>query len=322
MDWSNFLRQLAGSGQRVPAFVARNFILDEGVSEARSSSYAHSGGAAPHASYGAWIKAHRAYLEAKVFRQHFGAGLPLTLDRGDEDRCPETFRGSQYLEYDLQLDLIRVEELRGFAQVAGLPEQEVRRAADQWLQHGGPQAKQGWEDVLAQWARNAEIRPTFAALYEDVEAVLGGSSGWEDRLRDALGLAHCDPAQRGRPIEILVFRYPVSVVPKLRGFNHARRPLAVPTVLEGRFSAAFCPAPQGNASGYVVDLSGSATPVRREVVHPPVPFRAEHLSKFGTVRAGVNPLLLGTARGLHLVAVREIAGRAEYASDTDRDLLL
>ena len=176
--------------------------------------------------------------------------------------------------------------------------------------------------MLAQWARNAEIRPTFAALYEDVETILGGSSGWEDRLRDALGLAHCDPGQRGPVIEILVFRYPVSVVPRLRGLDDAHRPLAVPTVLENRFSAAFCPAPQGNASGYVVDLSGSATPVRREVVHPPVAFRAEHLSKLGTVRAAVDSVLLGTARGLHLVAVREIAGLAEYASDTDRDLLL
>jgi len=322
-DFTDFLKRLSAAEKPVPAFVARNFLLDEGISDPRAKSYQRARAGARHADYQTWLKAHGDYLINNVFRPRLAPSLASTLDPNDPLSCPETFRPDEdlYFEYDLQLDLIRVEELRGFAQVAGLPEKEVRQAAADWLNEPTAESKKTWEDVLGLWADRAEVRPMFAALFEDVAPLLEDRQNWAERLRDALGLAHLDPAARGRPIEILVFRYPVKVVPRLRTLSSRRRPLAVPTVLDSRFSPAFCPAPRGCATGYVIDLSGSASELRREVIHPPVPFRADHLVKLGEVRRSVDLTALLIARGLHLLAVRGLAARPQYASETEGDLL-
>jgi len=320
-DFTDFLNRLSAGQQPVPAFVARNFLLDEGISDWRAASYLNAGAAARHADYRTWHQAHTAYLLANVFRPRLAPNLASTLDPNDTASCPETFRHNEYFEYDLQLDLIRVEELRGFAQVAELPDKEVREAAANWLEQRTPESKERWEDVLDRWAGRAQVRPMFSALFEDVAPLLEDREDWPERLRDALGLAHLDPVERRGPIEILVFRYPVKVVPRLRTLSPQRRPLAVPTVLDSRFSSAFCPAPRGCATGYVIDLSGSKSELRREVVHPPVRFQADHLAKLGEVRRGVDRSALPIARGLHLLAIRDSAARPEYASETDGDLL-
>ena len=119
---------------------------------------------------------------------------------------------------------------------------------------------------------------------------------------------------------MLVFRYQVDAVPGLKS-DRTVRLLLPPTVLDGRHSPAFCPAPRAALTGHTLDLSGGRDRPCREVLHPTTRFRARHLFRVGTVTRPVNHGLLREARGLHLVCVREQSGRRDYAVRTDGDLL-
>lgn len=55
----------AGLGDR--RFLARNFLLDEGVVETRLGSYALAGAAEDHADVSAWTGRHEDYLRSFVF---------------------------------------------------------------------------------------------------------------------------------------------------------------------------------------------------------------------------------------------------------------
>jgi hypothetical protein len=161
---------------------------------------------------------------------------------------------------------------------------------------------------------------------EDVEGLFGATPqddppGWADDLRDSLGLFHYDPGGRNGALDILVFRFPVAAVPKLKGLGRDRKPLVPPTVLDNRPSSAFFPAPRASLTGHVIDLSGRSQSLRREVLHPSVAFEAKHLFRIGTVVRPVDPATLPVARGLHISMVRQASGRSDYAAGTDGDLL-
>jgi hypothetical protein len=195
----------------------------------------------------------------------------------------------------------------------------VYRAADEWLKT--PSAAIEWRDLLAERNRQVQIRPTFAALYEDMEDLLD-QPDWENRLRNAMGLLHMDPAERGgAPIRILVFRYPISAVPKLTSMSANRRPLGAPTVLDMTFSAAFCPTPAGTDTGFVIDLTGEAPGTRREVIHPTTPYKASHLWRTGSISSAVNLDDVPVARWLHINAIRTASARPDFADRTDKDIL-
>ena len=99
------------------------------------------------------------------------------------------------------------------------------------------------------------------------------------------------------------------------------RPLLPPTVLDGRFSEAFCPSPRGGLCGHVLNLNPQRGVMRREVLHPRPCYRAAHLWRVGTVRKAVDRAKLPEARALHLLQLRDETGRNDYAEGTDRDLL-
>jgi hypothetical protein len=61
-----FLKRIAGGPRPMRAFVARNFLLDEGVTPARIGSYARWRGVANHPDYGAWSGVHDEYLKNQV----------------------------------------------------------------------------------------------------------------------------------------------------------------------------------------------------------------------------------------------------------------
>jgi hypothetical protein len=103
----------------------------------------------------------------------------------------------------------------------------------------------------------------------------------------------------------------------LRSLEARQRPLAAPAVLDGRFSVAFCPSPRDFACGHVVDLSGEVSKPRREVVHPTLHLQPRHLWRMGSIRTPANHGQLPMARALHLIALRELSGRADYAVATD-----
>jgi hypothetical protein len=327
-DWVRFLSHLGVDARGEHAFEARNFLLDEGIVPDRVDSYADAGAMRGHASVEDWQGAHWTYLAERVFRQPSGDGLPRALDPSDEISCPETFRfidpAAPFLPTDSRSHLIRVERLRFVADSAGIGSAELRRVAEAALQHA-PESIRDLNDILGAWARVIEARPVFAAFWDDVLDLFGDipaddPPGWEDALRDSLGLLHYDPGARRNEIEVLVFKYPVSVVPKLKGLERDRRPLVPPTVLDNRLSPAFLPAPRGSLSGHVIDLSAQAKSLRREVLHPGVPFEAKHLWRVGTIRRPVDSASLSLARGLHLLMVRDASGRRDYALGTDGDL--
>ncbi len=339
--WRDFLAGLARApgnlgGLDPDAFVARNFLLDEGIVPERAASYREVCSRSQETTREEWKGAHETYLADNVHRESPGESIPTTLDPGDEDACPETFRfidpASPFLSSDSKLHLVRVETLsfvaRGSQQLA-LEERhsEVRRLAETFISRRGVEQRQRLEDVLRSWAQQIELRPVYAGYLEDLVDLFGetpaeDAPGWADALRDRLGLIHLDPALRRRPIEILVFRYPVSAVPKLkRRARGVRRPLVPPTVLDGSHSAAFLPAPHGSLTGHAVDLAAEVPRPFREIVHPSVAFRARHLWRVGTIERPVDLENLPAARGLHILGIRKISDRSDYAESTDRDLL-
>lgn len=217
---------------------------------------------------------------------------------------------------------MRVEEAGFVARRAGQPDARLLSLARDTLRADAAAARV-LDALLETWARKIELRPVFAAFWEDLSDVFGATPGedppgWADELRDRLGLAHHDPAARAGRIDVLIFRYRVDAVPGPKS-NHAQRLLVPPTVLDGRFSPAFCPAPTGGLTGHTLDLGGGSR-LCREVLHPTLPFRAVHLFRVGAIERPVSPGLLREARGLHLAAVRAASAREDYALGTDGDL--
>lgn len=327
-DWVRFLSRLGADAHGEYAFAARNFLLDEGILSPRYDSYAEAGAMSGHRSVEDWLGIHGTYLVEQVFRQPAGDGLPRVLDPTDEISCPETFRfidpEAPFLPTDSRTHLIRVERLRFVADFAAVDPGELRRIAEAVLRHDADSVRQ-LNDLLGAWERVIEARPVFAAFWDDLVELFGETpeddpAGWEDALRDSLGLLHYDPGARGNAIDVLVFKYPVSVVPKLKSLDRDRRPLVPPTVLDNNPSSAFVPAPRGSLTGHVIDLSAQAASLRHEVLHPGAPFEAKHLWRVGTIRQPVDSANLPLARGLHLLMVREASGRKDYALGTDGDL--
>lgn len=309
------------------AFVARNFLLDEGIPTERVESYRLANAVADHGTVSTWSKRHRDYLYGQVWLTGDGFGPPSPVDADDVDQCPETFRRaaatSPYAAVDERLDLIRVVDLSFLASKASYPAAQVRALAERVTGSTASSADRDELDVvLATWTKAIDLRPVFAGFWEDLRDIFGADStsdppSWADALRDRLGLVHYDAALSA--IDILVFRYPVRLVPKLHGSG--LRPIVPPTVLDGSHSDAFCPAPKGTP-GHTVDLNAvTELRARREVVHPAVALCAEHVFRAGTIRRTTDRDVLPLARHAHLTQVRDASGRVDYAAATDGDLL-
>ena len=323
-------------------FVARNFLLDQGVDPIRQDSYRAKGVMIHHADFAAWGSQHfNAYVLAEVWLRKLDQA-PRVIDQNDHANCPETFRPSAALQLfgsaDWLLDLIRVVDVKPIADLAGVPvgdaltlaQHVVERNLTKWTgtTTANPPADEKireFEAILEEWDRSLDLRPVWATFWEDVKTIFGNSptddnSDWPDKLRDWVGLYHFDPAKRGREIPLFVFRYSVRDLPRLKGGRDSR-PLAVPTVLDGRFSEAFCPSPKGQPSGHVVGLGADDDVLRREVLHPALPFRAKNLFRAGIVTRPV-PVDLTAARRKHLDNLRYTISEDyfTYAEETDRDL--
>jgi hypothetical protein len=329
--FADFLKDLAT--QRSDRWMpARNFLLDEGIVAARGESYRSSGGAAGHVNGAAWQSAHAGYLEQRVFLEPPADDTaPKEMEQADEDLCPETFRhldhGSPFLHSDASLHLLRTEEISFIADRSGYSASRLKGLAEDVMVHG-PRAP-GFADLdsaLRRWSKRTDLRPVFAAFWEDLKDLFGSTPaedrpGWADGLRNRVGLAHLDPGGRGSPIDVFVFRYPVGELARIIEFDPAQRALVAPTVLDGRFSDAFCPAPAGQSTGHTLDLGGSHPGPRREVLHPKLAFGAQHLWRVGTITTPFDTAGLDTLRGLHLVWLQGETGRTDYARNTDGDLL-
>jgi hypothetical protein len=328
--WIDFLSRQGREPTQEYSFVARNFVLDEGILPDRAQSYEHSGAVADHGTIEAWKGAHNDYLEKWVFLVSDDDGPPTVLDVEEPDEVPETFRHvdpqSPFLETALNGCLVRVEQVDSGAAKAGVESTRIRDLAEEVLAHRTPTVERDFNGHLNDWFLELDQRPVFAAFWDDVADLfapdpLRDQDGWADKLRDRMGLAHLDPSTPGVPgIDVLVFRYEVRAIPRIKGTGGDRRPLVTPTVLDGTFSRAFCPSPRASVTGHVVNLNPIAGMLRREVLHPRFAFRVSHLWRLGALRRAVDLGQLPEARALHLLTVRDETGRDDYASGTDQDL--
>lgn len=294
-------------------FIARNFLLDEGVTPDRQSRYRDEGAMAHHATYENWGTVHNDYLDSHVF-----------LITADTENCPETFRDRRYLQTygksDIGLELIRIE----YVPSTQKSNDALWQAARGFLENPSLPHEQALNVALEMWQRSRDLRPVWAAYWIDVEEIFKpnpehDSEDWPNALRDCLGLYHLNPDSRsGVKVDIMVFRYPVKELATFKG-DRVLRPFAVPTVLDSNFSVAFCPAPAGQVCGYAVSLENVPLRHRREVLHPVIQFKAKHLYKIGTITQPV-PKDLSDVRREHLRWVRNETTRPDYADITDGDL--
>lgn len=324
-DWDAFLKSI-GQARGNRCFIARNFLLDEGLTPERTTSYDESAKISRITTFEAWVDGHETYLRDRVFRPQPADFQSSSLDPRDLSTCPETFRCEENLstfgQADGMLDLVRVVRAKVIAQYAERRVGEMLRLFEDALsstpaaERLGPQIT----SVLDAWTAQLDLRPVYAAFWEDAKDLLtDGPADWADQLRDRLGVYELAPNGRNGEIPIVVFRYPVRHVPKFRGSRPTLRLLAVPTVFDGQFCEAFCPAPKGLQVGFTVDLSGILDTPIREVVHPFIRLGAQHVCAIGYIRKQV-PRDLSEARLAHLMMIRELSGRNDYAMDTDGDL--
>ena len=322
-ETSDFRRFLTRSGDDAAAgtrrFRARNFRLDEGVTSRRATDY--EGGSTRAWDRHVWAGHHREYQTRHV--RHRPALLPKVLDPSRPDSCAATFSVPLTRAAPLENDLLMVSVSR--VQDIRPRTGESTAAVLSWLQRsvaGDPRADAVVERLLRLWPR--DTRPTYATLYANVEDVLpedaaNAPAGWANALRNGLGLLHFDPG--AGPIDVVVFRYEIRDIPKIRG-GRGVRPLHRPTVLDGPLNSAFCPAPADCDTGLTVDLAPDPSRhVLSELAHPPLrDLLARHVFRLGKVTARVPPDL-EFARAWHLASDEITAVRADYGMTTDADLL-
>jgi len=326
-EFSEFLSVMGNDDELLPAFAARNFLLDEGVVDSRYDSYEESGCVADHGDFAEWVVRHAADLTEKIqiVRSDHGGFDPL--DPGDPDVFPETFRfigaSSPFLRSDVGMDLVRVEKVASIANRSGWRADDILSLAEKVIatRDSDTESQQRLDACLEQWALASDACPVFAGYWAEVADLFGGTPeddtpDWADELRNRLGLAHHNPDRlSGKPIRIIVFRYPVRGIPRLLCADRKKRPLVPPTVLDSAFSAAFCPAPRGCLTGYAVHCDGERGGVEpcREVLHPAMKFEAEHVWRVGEIRTSVTDSMLREAKEWHLMCVRDICKRPSYA---------
>jgi hypothetical protein len=276
-----------------------------------------------HADANSWQNRHEHYLDQRVRLKQPLSGPPRTLNLARLAACPETFRFSEgftFAAVKTDLDLLRIVSARPVAKAARVAEGEFLVRAREVLA-SGDRGSIAWRDLvgyLGFWSSRLDIRPVYATFWQDQRDLFESDRpDWADILRDRLGLLHLAPVF-GVEIPVLVFRYPVSEVPRHAQLREGR-PLAAPTVLDGELCEAFCPAPKGETCGRVVDLSAPFEEPSREIVHPFFPYRVEHLFRVGIVRRPL-PSSLREARKAHLLAVQTLCSRPDYGMGTDGDL--
>lgn len=298
--------------------IAHSFGIDENVVASRQNAYRRMGAMDNHASFKAWQKRHLAYLEKFVFLDP-PKNIPKRINRRNPCQCPQTFRVDRALRpfgsAAPELHLVRMDDIDEIARLAKHSPEEIFEAAEAYLRDSHSSRKREYfASILRDWNCGRDLRPLWTGFWQDLRNLFGAPrrSDWANELRDRLGLYHLDPEQRLKPeIQVLVFKYPIELVPPLAD-RPDRRGLAIPTVLDNRFSEAFCPPPQDHPEGYSLYL-GDRQPYRsyRELVHFYTFFEPKHLFKIGTINKAAPRDIL-QRREQHLQHLRKQTGRRDY----------
>lgn len=324
------LAPTAGEDPANTRFIPRNFLIDERIDPARAANYAGSLPAAGPVSFADWTAAHSQYIDERVFIKLPAGHDHQSIATDDPSVCPETFRAPLALrafgDTDLDVHFIRMEAVDNLAWRSGKTENEIFALGEQVV--ADPRPSNPAHDALAMILEeafqgpNCDHRPVFAAFYEDFQEELRDPAAldWPNQLRDRLGLYHISQWYAPFPRRVFLFRYAVRDIPRRKG-DPGHRPIALPGVLDHRMAAAFCPAPRELSEGQLVNLqAGAPKEPCREVLHLSMPQQAQHLFRVGAVTTPV-PSCLGPARRDHLVWLRLLSQREDYAAATDADLL-
>lgn len=319
-QFQNLLRAATTEGTEDAAWNSENFLDDFGVEDSDARAYeARWAGATALEN---WAAKHVDYLvESGVYRRRDRAAMmeppPAVIDADRVASSSRVFLRGGY-ERTRLLDegvmLLNVFRLREPARIVGMDPEGVRAAAQRrgearLTPTAGADA---FTDFLDVWNRKCELRPVYstlwanhAHLFPDPDDPSQDQPGRLDLLCARLGLRDCMRASATAPATpVVVFRYPVAHLPRHRSLRDGRRPLRVPSVLDGGLNAAFFPVPERADVGCPVDLEARAAELVSEFVHPPIRLRPAHFFRYGEVTA-MRPTTLIDARAWHRLLLGE-----------------
>ncbi|MCB2263565.1 MAG: hypothetical protein LGR52_11640 [Candidatus Thiosymbion ectosymbiont of Robbea hypermnestra] len=292
----------------------QNFLLDERPTEEALKLYERHFASGKVSDFDDWRIRHRGFAKEQLFIDPGESLLPLTF-RSLNDR-------NRVTRIDTRLNLIRVEGADQPCSTDGYAFEDIR-AAIEAFQQGNDAAQDFLQGLCDAWNAKRDQRPAYVTTEIQVEDILtDGVEDWPTRLRDRLGLGHLAPGLAGRPVEILVIRYPVSeAIDALDGQGHP----AIPTVLDGNINGYFFPNPRPKPEATEAPLYGrtlNLTPVASdndyemgyELVSPRIRYRPEHFYRVGIVAEPVT-IPLERARGFHLPWLRIEAGRDDFGAE-------
>lgn len=243
----------------------------------------------------------------------------------DETVAPETFRSFAHEPLqgdDLNTELIHIIDVRTLAAMSNTPHGKIISCGEALTRSkADSKARAYLAQILEATFDRCDYRPIFAGFYDDFREDMK-TPDWPNRLRDRLGLSKIDGVLNQH---IFLFKYKALLLPD-HPDQPESRPIAVPSVLDFRFSSAFCPAPIGFEPGRTVNLSGGGPPVTpaRELLHKFMKMRVEYLEAFGKVTT-LLPDDLAQARRSHLNWLRNqpppLPACTTYADSTDSDMI-
>lgn len=311
-------------------FIPRNFLIEERIDSERAGHYAATLPSYTISTFEKWNEAHNRYLSERILITPPAIHDYRSVNTEDITVCPDTFRSSLSLSAfqgtDLDTDLIRIVAVSDIAWLSGYNEDEIFRLGELAVRDSNPsnQARNNIAIILEEafLGPKCDHRPIFSAFYEDFlnELRNPADTSWPNHLRDRLGLYHLNQWAGPLPRRVFLFRYSVREIPRRQG-EVDRRPIALPAVLDHRLAEAFCPSPKELRQGQLVNLKASVTDQpAREVLHLFMPLEPKHLFRVGLVTTPVQNYL-GPARREHLLWLRSLSGRGDYAMLTDIDLI-
>lgn len=317
-QFNDWLHNLYGS-RKDGCIVAHNFLLEERFTDQRLNSYDSCTdiSAAPPSDMNEWMYHHDVYLDDCI----------LT-----ENRSPETFTGFNKENFLSSIQegrdqwIIRLESVRWWRYL--FPEIESIIDLENLIvtYHTNPNidkretARSHLQEIINKWNEIRDWRPAYAAFWGEIKDIFEPTidPDWPDRLRDRLGLLNLDPTQKGMtqnsPIPVILMRYSVEDVLDEDTLGESTSSFALPTVLDGELSKAFCPSPSSLTEGRVINLSSIADNYNAicEVLHHRISYQAEHIFKFGWLKQ--PPGTLESARSFHLEWLRQKSGRNDFGT--------
>lgn len=272
--------------------IAENFILEERLTEEREENYDTY--LESPMDVNSWKRSHKNYVEQKIYVY---------------SESPETFsdvnNANMLPSVDTDQYFVRLENIGVFEFFREKPLDEMMGFFKAFIKDPKkPGNKDVVKDFLYKWNEIKDLRPLFAGFWGEVRDIFTDASGnrvenddWPNQLRDRFGLGHMDPVDN-EPIPVLMFRYRVQDV--IHFHPDKTKHVAIPTVLDGKFSPYFCPTPKkGWNSGQTMDLTEGDEDVYCEILHRFIEYKPEFLYDAGWITKSPGKTL-EKARKIHL----------------------